>query len=240
MSVSVYPPLRLVAPSGDTPATILVVEDDEPIRLALREVLEVEGYQVIVAADGEEAIRALESDAGELPALIVTDLQMPNVDGAQLCAHLRSHARTEQIPIIVLTAEHRCDKIMGQVDALIRKPFDIDALLATIAQFIRPTLLPRAPAAPPSVRLSLKAKKHSFTLYVSGGSSASQRAERTVRSVLEGRPLEVIDILADPSRARVDGIAMTPSLIRSCNGQREVFLGDLSEPTLVEEFASGS
>ena len=237
MSASFYPPLRLLARPGETPATILVVEDDEPIRLALREVLEVEGYQVIVAADGAEAMLSLER---ELPSLVVTDLQMPNVDGLQLCKHLRGDERTAQIPIIVLTAEHRYDMVIGQVDALIRKPFDIDALLATIAQFIRPTLPPRAPAAPPSVRLTLKPKKMSFVLYVTGGSSASQRAERTVRTVLRDHLLEVIDIVADAARARVDGISMTPTLIRSCNGERDVFLGDLSEPTLVEEFASGS
>lgn len=215
---------------------ILVVEDDEPIRLALRELLEAEGYQVIVAADGAEAIAVL---VRELPSLIVTDLHMPNVDGFQLCEHVRANLRTEQVPIVVLTAEHRCDRIRNHVDALIRKPFDIDALLATIAQFIRPTLLPRAPAAPPSVRLSLQPKKQSFVLYVTRGSSASERAERTVRRVLAERPLEVVDVVADTARARVDGIAMTPTLIRHCNGKREVFLGDASEPTLVEEFASG-
>jgi DNA-binding response OmpR family regulator len=237
VSASARPPLYLVPAPADAPATILVVEDDEPIRLALREVLEAEGYRVIVAADGAEAIHSL---AREIPSLIITDLHMPNVDGVQLCEHVRSSLRTEQVPVIVLTAEYRFDRVMGRVDALIRKPFDIDALLATIAQFIRPTLLPRAPAAPPSVRLSLKPRKQSFTLYVSSGSSASERAERTVRRVLAGKPLEVVDIVADTARARVDGIAMTPTLIRTCNGEREVFLGDLSEPMLVEEFASGS
>lgn len=233
MSVS----LRLVPPPDDAPASILVVEDDEPIRLALREVLEAEGYHVLVAADGAEAIAWLSREA---PSLVVTDLNMPNVDGRELCEHMRRSERTEHIPIVVLTAEHRLESTIGRVDAIIRKPFDIDALVATIAQFIRPTLLPRAPAAPPSVRLSLKPRKQSFTLYVSRGSSASERAERTVRRVLSGKPLEVVDIVLDAARARVDGIAMTPTLIRSCNGERDVFLGDLSEPMLVEEFASGS
>lgn len=218
------------------PATILVAEDDEPIRLALREVLEVEGYQVIVAADGAEAMHMI---AREIPALIVSDLQMPNVDGHQLLARVRADERTEQVPFIVLTAEHRLESVVGRVDAIIRKPFDIDALLATIAQFIRPTLLPRVPAAPPSVRLSLKPRRQSFCLYVTPGSAASDRAERTCRRVLGDHALQIIDIVRDEARARVDGIAMTPTLIRTCNGAREVFLGDLSEPTLVEEFASG-
>jgi two-component system phosphate regulon response regulator PhoB len=232
-----YPQLRLVR--SDEPATILVVEDDEPIRLALREVLEVEGYQVVVACAGVVALHEMERG---LPSLIITDLQMPNMDGGQLCDRVRSRVQTAEIPIVVLTAAHRLDAVEGRVDAIIRKPFDIDVLLSTVAQFIRPTLPPRAPAAPPSVRLSLRPKRPSFVLYVSPGSSASERAERTVRRVLtsQNHPFEVVDVSREESRARIDGVAMTPTLIRSCNGEREVFLGDLSEAMLVEEFASGA
>jgi len=237
LSAQAYPPLRLV--DTDDPATILVVEDDEPIRLALREVLEVEGYHVVVACDGAEALHEIGRGA---PSLIITDLQMPNMDGRQLCDRVRACATSADIPIVVLTAAHKVDVVLGRVDAIIRKPFDIDVLLSTIAQFIRPTLPPRAPAAPPSVRLSLRPKRPSFVLYVTTGSSASERAERTVRRVLSSHdhPLEVIDVVVDESRARVDGVAMTPTLIRAFNGEREVFLGDLSESMLVEEFASGA
>jgi len=237
VSAPAYPSLRLVRPNE--PATILVVEDDEPIRLALREVLEVEGYQVVVACDGADALHEITRGA---PSLIITDLQMPNMDGRQLCDRLRGGPHTAQIPIVVLTAAHRIDSVEGRVDAIIRKPFDIDVLLSTVAQFIRPTLPPRTPAAPPSVRLSLRPKRPSFTLYVTPGSSASERAERTVRRVLgsHDHPLEVIDVVCDEHRARTDGIAMTPTLVRAYNGAREVFLGDLSEPMLVEEFASGA
>ena len=236
-SSSIRPYPVPAARESEQSATILVVEDDEPIRLALREVLEAEGYQVIVAEDGAEAMQVL---SREVPSLIITDLHMPNLDGMQLCDNVRADLRTEQIPIIVLTAEYRPDRLRARVDALIRKPFDIDALLATIAQFVRPTLLPRVAAAPPSVRLSLRPRKQSFTLYVSQGSSASERAERTVRRVLADKTLEVVDIVANPERARVEGVAMTPTLISTFNGAREVFLGDLSEAMLVEEFASGN
>lgn len=237
MSAPAYPPLRLVR--ADEPATILVVEDDEPIRLAVREVLEVEGYQVIVACDGADALHEI---ARNTPSLIITDLQMPNIDGGQLCERVRGSTKTAEIPIVVLTAAHRLDAVAGRVDAIIRKPFDIDVLLSTVAQFIRPTLPPRPPAAPPSVRLSLRPKRPSFVLYVTAGSSASERAERTVRAVLSsnGHPFEIVDVSRDEARARLDGIAMTPTLIREYNGEREVFLGDLSEPMLVEEFASGA
>ncbi len=215
-------------------ASILVVEDDEPIRLALRELLEVEGYEVVLACDGAQA---LERIARELPALVVTDLQMPLLDGAQLSARLRSDPRTAGIPIVLLTAAHLLDGIRDRVDAILRKPFDIDVLLSTVAQFIRPTLPPKT-STTPSVRLTLRPKRPSFVLYVSTGSASSDRATRAVRSVVaaHGGSLEIVDVVVDEGRARTDGVAMTPTLMRTVNGDREVFLGDLSEPMLVEEF----
>ncbi|MBI2389654.1 MAG: response regulator [Deltaproteobacteria bacterium] len=228
-----------IAPTiHDVATTILVVEDDEPIRLAVRELLEVEGYHVDLATDGVEALRLV---AREVPSLVITDLQMPNLDGRELCSRLRTDARTAQIPIVVLTAAHRLDGVFGKADAVIRKPFDIDVLLSTVAQFIRPTMPPRAAASPPSVRLTLRPRRPSFVLYVTAGSASSDRAERTVRQVVGSHqaPLEIIDVHAHEDRARSDGIGMTPTLVRAMNGQREVFLGDLSDPMLVEEFIGG-
>lgn len=229
-----------IAPTiHDVATSILVVEDDEPIRLAVRELLEVEGYHVDLATDGVEALRLI---AREVPSLVITDLQMPNLDGRELCCRLRTDARTAEVPIVVLTAAHRLDGIFGKADAVIRKPFDIDVLLSTVAQFIRPTMPPpRAAASPPSVRLTLRPRRPSFVLYVTAGSSSSDRAERTVRQVIgsHGAPLEVVDVHRSEDRARVDGIGMTPTLVRAMNGDREVFLGDLSDPMLVEEFIGG-
>jgi CheY-like chemotaxis protein len=220
-------------------ATILVVEDDEPIRLAVRELLESEGYEVVVACDGEEALGAL---ASAVPSLIITDLQMPRLDGIQLCERLRTDPDTELVPIVVLTAAHRVDGVASRVDAILRKPFDVDALLATVAQFIRPTLPPRPPAPPPSVRLTLGPVRPTFVLYVTSRSAASQRAEQTVRNVASrrGASLEIIDVGTDPRRASEDGVAMTPTLIRSLGRERDVYLGDLSDPVLIEEFVGGS
>lgn len=219
-------------------ATILVVEDDEPIRLAVRELLESEGYEVVVACDGEEALGALESG---VPSLIITDLQMPRLDGIQLCERLRTDPQTELVPIVVLTAAHRIEGVSSRVDAILRKPFDVDALLATVAQFIRPTLPPRPPQPPPSVRLTLGPVKPTFVLYVTSRSAASQRAEQTVRKVTSSRGafLEVVDVGAHVDRASHDGVAMTPMLIRNQGRRRDVYLGDLSDPILIEEFVGG-
>jgi CheY-like chemotaxis protein len=234
VSARAIEPGTKAAPVED-PTTILVVEDDEPIRLAIRELLEAEGYDVIAAVDGAEALVALESAT---PSLVVTDLQMPNVDGEELCIRLRGDDRTAEIPIVVLTAAHRTDAVDGRADAIIRKPFDIDALLGTIAQFIRPTLPPRPMTTAPSVRLTLGPQRATFVLYVTAGTASSSRAERTVTAVAGARriQIEVVDVLVDEARAERDGIAMTPTLVRTAGGTREVFVGDLSESALIEEF----
>ena len=219
-------------------ATILIVEDDEPIRFALRELLEAEGYEVVVAADGREALAALSRIT---PALVVTDLNMPHVDGVALCRRLRADPATRKVPIVVLTAAHRIDGITGRVDAIIRKPFDIDDLLATVAQFIRPTVPPRNSTMSTSGRfVSLTPYKSSLTLFVTARSAASERALSAVRVVLSSGepPLEVIDVTTDPERARRDGVGMTPTLMRVQGGHRDVFLGDLSDPELIREFLS--
>jgi hypothetical protein len=90
------------------------------------------------------------------------------------------------------------------------------------------------------VRLTLRPKRPCFVLYVTPATASSERATRTVSAVVaaHGGSLEIIDVLGDERRARLDGIAMTPTLMRTVNGEREVFLGDLSEPMLVEEFVS--
>jgi CheY-like chemotaxis protein len=192
----------------------------------------------MVASDGEEALALLEE---RVPSLIVTDLQMPRLDGAQLCDRLRTSRATEDVPIVVLTAAHRIDHVRARVDAVLRKPFDVDALLETVAQFIRPTLPPKASAATPSVRLTLGPLRPTFILYVTANSTSSQRAQRTVKQVAheQGMTLEVVDVATDAPRAQRDGVAMTPMLVRTLGAQRDVFLGDLSDPALIDEFVAG-
>ncbi|GAC1352952.1 MAG: hypothetical protein NVS3B20_12320 [Polyangiales bacterium] len=217
-------------------ANILVVEDDEPIRLALQELLEAEGYEVVQAENGREALGLLERS---IPALVVTDINMPFVDGLQLCRTLRAGPRTRSVPIVVLTAAHQIDSALSTADAVIRKPFDIDDLLRVIAQFIRPTIPPRGPASTSNGR-HLSAATHVVTtlvLYVTSGSSSSERAVCAVRAAVgvEGPPLEIVDVSLDSERASRDGIAMTPTLLRTRGGQRDVCLGDLTDIELLRE-----
>jgi CheY-like chemotaxis protein len=227
---------------GEDLATVLVVEDDEPIRLALGELLELEGYDVLLAADGHEALEIL---AREVPALVVTDMQMPRVDGVQLCRELRSADGTRDVPIVVLTAAHDLATVRRWADAIVRKPFDFDVLTSIIAQFIRPTLPPRTSSLTASGRFRPVATPISrLELFVTSGSTTCERAERALRAVLRQRAasgvgapaVEVIDIAVESDRARRAGVAMTPTLVHELGERRHLCVGDLSDENVLRDF----
>jgi two-component system response regulator MprA len=119
-------------------ATILVVDDDRAIRESLHRALELEGYRIITAADGAQALDLV---AAEQPDVIVLDLMMPNVDGLTVCRRLR--ARRDRTPILMLTARtETSDRVSGLdagADDYLPKPFDLDELLARIRALLRRT-----------------------------------------------------------------------------------------------------
>jgi CheY-like chemotaxis protein len=107
---------------------ILVIDDEEIILSMLRDVLELEGYEVLLSTNGQAGLaRALEAH----PDLILTDVMMPVMDGHVLCRRLRAEPRTAQIPVIGMSAAYR-PQADDTFDAIIDKPFDIPPLLALI------------------------------------------------------------------------------------------------------------
>lgn len=117
---------------------ILVVEDDFDIANMLRMYFSAQGYQVDVAARGNDA---LEKTRRHLPDLIVLDIMLPDMDGYQVCKVLRTTTRTSHIPIIFLTQkDERSDRIAGLelgADDYITKPFDIEELKLRVRTAIR-------------------------------------------------------------------------------------------------------
>jgi two-component system KDP operon response regulator KdpE len=116
---------------------ILVVDDEPPIVRLVRAKLQVDGYAVVSATNGEEAIALLES---ERPDLVLLDLMMPGMDGFEALRRIREHHR---IPVIMLTARASdTDKLRGLhsgADDYITKPFNPDELTARIAAVLRRT-----------------------------------------------------------------------------------------------------
>ena len=117
---------------------ILVVEDDEKIRGALKDFLDFQGFDVVEAVDGLEAI---EKAAKNRADLILLDLMLPKISGEQLCRQWRQEGL--QTPIIMVTAKgQEKDKIAGLnlgADDYITKPFSLEELLARIEAVLRRT-----------------------------------------------------------------------------------------------------
>lgn len=108
---------------------ILVVEDDMDISNMLRIYFDSQGYEVLVASQGQEA---LDTCRRKLPSLVVLDIMLPDIDGYEVCRRLRNNLRTSHIPVLFLTQkDERSDKIAGLemgADDYITKPFDIEEL----------------------------------------------------------------------------------------------------------------
>src|SRR6266513_490543 len=117
---------------------ILIIEDETPMRTALKDVLEAEGYRALTAADGESGLRrALE----EKPDLVLLDIMMPRLDGFAVCAELRRLGNP--VPILMLTAkgqiEDRVHGLDAGADDYLVKPFSSEELLARVRALLRRT-----------------------------------------------------------------------------------------------------
>jgi len=117
--------------------TILVVDDERPIAEILKYNLEKEGYRVILAFDGEEALRRVDADN---PDLIILDIMLPKKDGFCVCREIRAQRK---VPIIILTAkETEIDKVLGLelgADDYVTKPFSAREVSARIKAILRRT-----------------------------------------------------------------------------------------------------
>lgn len=116
---------------------LLVVDDDPSLLLAVSETLRAEGYEVVTARRGAEAmVRVAEA----LPDLIISDIRMPGMDGYALVRNLRAAPRTRLVPIVFLTAkDETADRITGfrtGVDAYITKPFEPEELVAVVSSIL--------------------------------------------------------------------------------------------------------
>ena len=126
---------------GSDSATILLVDDEEAVRKVLTFPLERDGYTVVQASDGEEALARF----GDQPVdLVVLDIMLPRLDGLEVCKQLRSRS---SVPIIMLTArDDELDKVVGLelgADDYITKPFSIREFRSRVRALLRRARAPR-------------------------------------------------------------------------------------------------
>jgi CheY-like chemotaxis protein len=120
----------------ETPA-VLVVEDDEEIREALKEILSSEGYRVHTATNGQEGLDHLRSNSAK-PGIIILDLMMPIMDGWHFRNHQLQDPDFAKIPVIVITADGNASQKAKAMNATagLKKPLNLEEFLKTIQDSI--------------------------------------------------------------------------------------------------------
>jgi CheY-like chemotaxis protein len=112
---------------------ILLVEDDADIRTTLKEVLELEGYEVVTAGNGKEAFETLQK-MKDSPRLILLDLMMPIMNGWEFLEAQQATAVLASIPVVVVSAAGDKAK-SAKAQGFVKKPIEVDGLLKMIKQY---------------------------------------------------------------------------------------------------------
>jgi two-component system response regulator MprA len=118
---------------------ILVVDDERAVRESLRRALELEGYEIDLAADGQEALQLLETNGDAQPDAVILDVLMPGVDGLEVCRRLRRSGN--RVPVLMLTARDEIENRVAGLDAgaddYVTKPFALEELVARVRALLR-------------------------------------------------------------------------------------------------------
>ena len=123
------PPLP---PKGAAQTLVLVADDSKVVRIKTGRLLAQHQYQVSYASDGLDAVQQMQA---QLPDVLITDVEMPGMDGFELTRHIRANPQTAQLPVIMITAaddRHRDEASAAGVSVLLGKPYSDEALIAHI------------------------------------------------------------------------------------------------------------
>lgn len=122
------------------PKKILIADDEANIVVSLEYLMKREGYDVLVAGDGEAALAAVEAQA---PDLVLLDIMLPKKDGFEVCQQLRANPGLQELKIVMLTAKGRDTEVSKGMalgaDAYVTKPFSTKDLVAQVKQLLSPS-----------------------------------------------------------------------------------------------------
>ncbi|WP_413166222.1 response regulator transcription factor [Capilliphycus salinus ALCB114379] len=173
------------------PLTILVVDDDFGTRLSISDYLEISGYTVISAENGQEALELVDKHK---PHLIVTDIAMPEMDGYDLVKRIRSRPAFRLLPVIFLSAHTGIsERIRGYqlgCDNYLPKPFELDELGVVIRALLERSQL---------IESELRSRVSESAMVANGVSSNSSesKAVSSVQINLTEREQQVLDLLTE-------------------------------------------
>lgn len=150
--------------SFDTPALILVVDDEPAQRAMLTYNLEAAGYRTVTAADGEEALLVVQE---QRPDLILLDWMLPHLSGIEVCRQIKTRPETRDIPVIMVSARSdEPDRVQGLetgADDYVVKPYSISELLARLRANLRRTRPAAADQVLTHEDLKLDPERHMVT-----------------------------------------------------------------------------
>ena len=195
---------RSAPPPASHGQRILVVEDSEPAIIQLTDILTRQGYCLQVARNGKEALEKIHEAT---PDAMILDLMMPEVDGFQVLAAVRGEARTERLPVLILTAKHVTKEELSflkgnHIHQLIQKgDINKEGLLSAVARMVAPD-----PAPPSVVLMPRKARRRrspseEITILVVEDNADSRRAACAILSDAH-RVIEAADGQAGVEQAR--------------------------------------
>jgi two-component system cell cycle response regulator DivK len=123
--------------NGGAPPTVMVVEDFEDNRFMMRRLLEMSGYRVLEAVNGEEAVELAHR---ERPQLILMDLSLPQLDGLAATRRIRQYPDMRDVPIVAVsahdTADFHADALAAGCNDYVTKPIDFDQLEALLSRLL--------------------------------------------------------------------------------------------------------
>jgi CheY-like chemotaxis protein len=126
-----------MAKQGEASPTVLVVEDFEDNRFMMRRLLEMSGYRVVEAVNGEQAVEAA---VEERPDLILMDLSLPKLDGLAATRRIRQHEGLARTPIVAVSAhdttDFHADALAAGCNEYVTKPIDFDQLEALLEKLL--------------------------------------------------------------------------------------------------------
>jgi two-component system phosphate regulon response regulator PhoB len=206
--------MRSAAPSARPKAKILYVEDDLDLQKNVSFILWKEGYQILSAESGGEAI---ELARREKPDLILLDLLLPGLDGYKVCKVLKRDAATADIAIIMVTARTQVKDIVAGLkdfaDDYITKPFEPEILLARIRALLRRRIKLGEPGTSIIRADDLVIRPEAYEVLVSGRKVLLSKTEFDILTVLAGKPNQVFSRSRILDSVREDGYPVTERVV---------------------------